>query len=288
MERPGDTASLEARAAEAVASGAERAAVAVRTLTKGKELALAADLFVAVWQTPFPPELLRAFELSGNYVGGAFDEGGRLVAASVAFACVADERELHSHSTAVAADHRHAGVGVVMKLHQRWWALERGIGVISWTFDPLIKRNANFNLARLAATAAEYVVNAYGVMDDALNGRDESDRLWAHWNLADPEVEAAASGRPRRVQVPPGAVARLQVGRHGRPVVRAAHKGDEQAFTCQVPDDIELLRRSEPELASTWRFVLRETLGGSLSAGARLLGLNDEGDYVIAPATRTP
>jgi len=289
MEQAGSEAAIRARAAEAVAACAERAGVVVRMLTGGPEYEAAAELFTAVWQAPSVPEhILRVLGLSGNYVAGAFDEGGRLVGASVAFACIFEEPELHSHITGVAMSHRHSGVGVVLKLHQRSWALEHGIGLINWTFDPLIKRNANFNLARLGATAVDYLVNVYGIMHDALNGRDESDRLLVRWRLADREVEAAAAGFPRRVKSPPGTVERLKPGPDGHPVVRSAREGDAPAFTCRVPDDMESLRSSDPELASAWRVALREVLGRPLAAGAQLLGLNEEGDYVVAGPPGAP
>jgi predicted GNAT superfamily acetyltransferase len=221
-------------------------------------------------------------------VSGAFDAAGELVGASVGFAAVAEEPELHSHITGVATSHRRSGVGLVLKLHQRWWALERGIETITWTFDPLIKRNANFNLARLGATAGQYLENVYGDMNDVLNGRDESDRLWVRWHLSDVDVEAAAAGTPRRVPAPVEAVKRLTAGRDGRPAVLPTTDAGESLFTCEIPTDIELLRRSDPELASAWRLALRAVLGRSLRAGGRILGLNDAGDYVVAKPAGTP
>ena len=61
-------------------------------------------------------------------------------------------------------------VGFALKLHQRAWALLRGVSEIAWTFDPLVSRNAYFNLVKLAARAGEYLPNFYGAMHDAING----------------------------------------------------------------------------------------------------------------------
>lgn len=277
------TAAVTARAETAAAAVAATAGVEVRTLTTGADLAAAAELFTVVWQTPFADHILRAFELSGNYVAGAFEARGQLVGGSVAFASLQVEPEVHSHITAVAPSHRRSGVGLALKLHQRWWALERGFSVISWTYDPLILRNANFNLSRLGARAEEYLEDVYGDMDDPLNGRDESDRLWVSWPLADPEVAEAAAGTPRRLTVPPEAVERLKPGPDGRPLALPLEEPPGHAFTCRVPEDIETLRSTDPALATAWRFALRDVLGGSLEAGYRIAGLSGEGDYVVSP-----
>ena len=44
---------------------------------------------------------------------------------------------LHSHMLGVLPEYRNAGVGRLLKLHQREDALARGIDLIEWTFDPL-------------------------------------------------------------------------------------------------------------------------------------------------------
>jgi predicted GNAT superfamily acetyltransferase len=285
---PLDAATVTRAAQAAAAALAERAGVEVRTLSGTDELARAAQLFTELWASPFSDQILRALDISGNYVAGAFDVAGTLVAASAGFAAISDEPEIHSHVTGVALSHRRSGLGLVLKFHQRSWALERGIGLITWTFDPLIKRNANFNLARLGATADEYRENVYGDMDDALNSRDESDRLWVSWRLAEPEVEAAAAGQSRHVPTPAGDLERLKPSPDGTPLTLTASEPAGQAFTCQVPDDIESLRRKDPETASAWRLALRDVLGEALASGGRILGVNTDGNYVVVPEVGGP
>ncbi len=278
----------EGRAAyDAAVSAAARAEVEVRTLGSAEELEAAATLFTDLWQSPFSAHLLRAFELSGNYVAGAFDASFRLVGASLAFAAVGAERELHSHVTAVATSKRRSGAGLALKLHQRAWALERGIGVITWTFDPLVKRNAVFNLARLGATADRYLENIYGDMDDAINKSDDSDRLWACWRLVDPKVEAVLRGSSWRVAAPVGFEA-LRCSPGGLPVVSKASAAADGMLICRVPDDIETLRSTDPVLAAAWRRALRDVMGGALARGGRLLGVNDDGDYVLRAPPEGP
>ncbi|MFC6345542.1 GNAT family N-acetyltransferase, partial [Nocardioides hankookensis] len=161
------------------------------------ELAAVVALYADIWgrdaNPPMTLELLRAFTKAGNYVGGAF-EGDRLVGACVGFFHAPAEDALHSHIAGVAGDVLGRHVGFALKLHQRAWAMLRGVSEIAWTFDPLVSRNAYFNLVKLAARPAEYLPNFYGAMLDTLNGDDDSDRLLVRWSLRDPAVVAACSG----------------------------------------------------------------------------------------------
>jgi len=97
-------------------------------------------------------------------------------------------RYLHSHMLAVLPEYRRKGVGRRLKLEQRREALERGIRLIEWTFDPLEWKNAAFNLNRLGAIARRYVVNQYGVSSSPLHRGLPTDRLIAEWWLDSPRV----------------------------------------------------------------------------------------------------
>ena len=68
----------------------------------------------------------------------------------------------------MAPSHQGTAVGFVLKQHQRSWALERDIDTIEWTFDPLVRRNAYFNLTKLGARLVGYVDNFYGKLHDGV------------------------------------------------------------------------------------------------------------------------
>ena len=68
-------------------------------------------------------------------------------------------------------------VGFALKVHQRAWALQHDATEIAWTYDPLIRRNAYFNLVKLGAWPAEYLPNFYGGMHDQINGGGDTDRV---------------------------------------------------------------------------------------------------------------
>ena len=63
---------------------------------------------------------------------------------------------LHSYIAGVKEALRGGNVGFALKQHQRAWTLEHGLTRVTWTFDPLVRRNAYFNLVKLGATAVAF------------------------------------------------------------------------------------------------------------------------------------
>jgi predicted GNAT superfamily acetyltransferase len=130
---------------------------------------------------------------TGGQVIGAF-AGEALVGFVLAVAGVRDGQPyLHSHMAAVDGAYRGHGIGRKLKLFQREEALQHGINLIEWTFDPLEVRNGHFNLNRLGAVCRKFLVNLYGVTTSPLHRGLRTDRLLAEWHLNDPRVIAAAS-----------------------------------------------------------------------------------------------
>lgn len=226
--------------------------IVIRPLLTVEEVFAAADVLAEVWDGDrggMPPNLLRALAHAGNYAVGLYD-GDRMVGASVAFFSVPAARSMHSHITGLLAEYRSQGLGRVLKQHQREWALMRDVGHITWTFDPLVARNAHFNLNVLGTRVTEYLVNQYGQMDDGLNRGDESDRLMVSWALAAPPVPTPA---PDRVEA-----------------------------TVELPDNIVRLRREAPGEAKEWRYRVREEFLGLLGDGLSVGGYDgDRGGYLF-------
>ena len=271
------------RAVQAADAAARGAGVSVRDLEELGDLEQVVELFSHIWgRSDNPPvtlELLRAFTKAGNYVGGAVEDG-RLVGACVGFFHAPGEDALHSHIAGVTATGR--SVGFALKLHQRAWALLHGVSEIAWTFDPLIARNAWFNLAKLAAAPAEYLPNFYGPMLDAINGEDDSDRLLVRWRLTDPAVVLACAGEgvgaDAEAERAAGAVVALGVGADGAPVPGSS---EGRTSLVAVPPDIGRLRATDPALAQRWRLAVREALTTLVGTGGRIDGFDRAGWYVI-------
>jgi len=225
---------------------------------------------VSVWGRGTPPlgvEVLRALAHAGGYVAGAF-AGNDLVGASVGFLAHRDAVSLHSHVTGVAAHARGRGVGVALKAHQRQWALDRGLRTITWTCDPLVRRNSWFNIGKLGALPREYLIDFYGPMGDDINGADESDRLYMAWEL-----------EPRRT--PPeteiSSVPAILACEGEAPVAQTSAA---DTVVVATPADIEGLRRRRPDLARTWRIALRTALAQEMARG-QVVGFTPAGEYVV-------
>jgi predicted GNAT superfamily acetyltransferase len=272
-------------AVQAADAAALAAGVAVREVTDLAELTGVVELYATIWgrsgNPPMTIELLRAFSKAGNYVGGAF-EGDRLVGACVGFFHAPAEDALHSHIAGVAGSMAGRHVGFALKLHQRAWAMLRGVSEIAWTFDPLVSRNAYFNLVKLAALPDEYLPNFYGAMLDTINGQDDSDRLLVRWRLRDPAVVAACAGgtQPARLddELARGAVVALGRTEDGAP---EPGRLDGATSLVAVPPDIGTLRATDPALAQQWRLAVREVLSALVADGARICGFDKSGWYVV-------
>lgn len=269
-----------------------RTGAVIAELNELEDLRELEALLAAIWERPDEPpintDLLMALAHSGNYVAGA-RAGGRLVGGLVGWlgARAAHELHLHSHILGVVTGSQVAGVGFELKQHQRRWCLERGVDTIEWTTDPLVRRNAYFNLTKLGARATEYLVNFYGAMTDGLNAGEESDRLLISWKLDSPSARAAANGQAAEPDIAglvrDGAVATLSVGDAGEPV-RGGASGA-RVLICQVPEDIVALRHADPALARSWRLAIRGTVHDAIRAGYEVTGATRTGWYVLASPT---
>ncbi|GAB3682531.1 hypothetical protein GCM10027589_52360 [Actinocorallia lasiicapitis] len=232
----------------------------------------AAALLSRVWGRPLlEAGLPRAWSFTGNYVVGAFAEGA-LIGAAAGFLTAGGA--LHSHITGVAAGARGLGVGRAIKRHQRAWALDRGIGRVEWTFDPLVRRNAHFNLEVLGALPDRYLTDFYGAMDDGLNAGSPSDRLHTVWEL---ERERPAAVPVTAELLADGALTVLSCV-DDRPLTTP---GDAKVVLVAVPPDIEALRGARPAVAGEWRRSLRAALEPRTSAGRRITGITRDGFYVV-------
>jgi predicted GNAT superfamily acetyltransferase len=143
---------------------------------------------------------------------------------------------LHSHMLAVREGYRNRGLGVRLKLAQREEALERGIRLIEWTFDPLEIKNAYLNLTKLGAVARRYEVDFYGVSSSRLQGGLPTDRLVAEWQLDSPRVAAILDGRlasakiiEERISVP-ASIYEWKASEAGREQARAVQLENRNKF----------------------------------------------------------
>jgi len=220
-----------------------------RSLTETREFEEAVELQKTVWGFNdielLPVRLFVVATKVGGQAMGAFDSG-RMVGFLLAIPGLkpGGGTYMHSHMLGVLAEYRNKGVGRMLKLKQREDAMQRGIKLVEWTFDPLELKNAFFNMERLGAIVRRYVENQYGTTTSPLHGGLPTDRCVAEWWLASPHAEAVLAGRVPERQV------------------------EER---IEVPADIAVIRRKEPRRA---REIQR-------SLGARLVSGFDRGLAVI-------
>jgi predicted GNAT superfamily acetyltransferase len=236
---------------------AEAAGVELRPVRSLEDSNAIIRVMTATWgdHQTIPREMILALGESGNVPYGAFSDK-ELIGYVLGWAGV-DPQEglhLHSHMLATMPDRRHQGVGYALKLAQRAQGLEQGISIARWTFDPLVARNAYFNIHKLGAIADRFERNFYGEMTDALNRGERSDRLVVRWDLArDPG--------PRRIE------------RDAREVLDEAWsfaglppESESDAFIT-VPTDLPEFRDRHPDLAARCRDAVAEAIEACVARG---------------------
>lgn len=230
--------------------------IKIKSLVTIEDQDLGRAVFDHTWAkdagTEITPNLLQAMVHSGAYLSGAFI-GTNCVGAAFAFPATTGGLHLHSHMTAVMENHRDKGIGFLLKIDQWHWAKKNNYDEITWTFDPLVKRNAKLNLLKLGADVSAYYPNFYGEMPDALNAGDESDRLLASW-----KVEGDA------------------------PMARQEIVSFESSdILIEIPEDIVAIRESDIAENLRWRHKVREQFTQALDKGGQVIGFSANSEYVV-------
>ncbi len=266
---------------QAADESAARAGVVVRVARSNEEIRRISELLAEVWGTPpaaspGPRNVLTAIADTGGYVVGSWADDS-LVGASFGVTYLdGGEPCLRSQVTGVLQPRR--GVGEAIKRHQQWWAAEHGMRRITWTFDPLVRRNAHFNLSRLGARIVRFVPDFYGPLDDGLNGSEATDRCVVSWTspVHPGPTPAGNSGDLLR----DGHGALLTADADGTPVL---HGIDAPAVLVATPDDIVGLRQARPEAALAWRRSIRTAFSLAFEAGLVADLVTLDGHYRFRP-----
>lgn len=254
--------------------------VTCRELHTVDELRAAAALLADVWGrsaegVPMPSEVLISLVHAGGMVSGAFGAAADTDLAGAAVLGRSVPGGCYGYIAAARPGAADRGIGFALKQHQRAWALRHGLDTMTWTFDPLVARNARFNLTKLGAVVDDYITGFYGVMSDDINGADRADRLVPTWWLDSDRAIAAAAGRPVEPPPPPVDARTLADGPDHEPAYQEAGRHR----WLRIPPDIVALRKADPALATGWREATAEWLTAAFADGWRADGLTRDGRY---------
>ena len=226
----------------------------IRDCTSFDDFAACIKLQRSVWQfSDLDITPMRSFVItkhSGGQTVGAFDKSGKLL--GFAHMLPAFDEQLrpyfYSHMLAVEPEFRNAGLGVALKLAQRRRALERGVPLIIWTFDPLQSRNAYLNIVKLGGVVRSYRPNYYGnVSTSALHQGLDTDRLFIEWWVGSSRVQ--------------------QADEQGKLMNTTAAEA-----AIEVPLDIEAIKSRNLEEARAWQLKIRAEFQRLLDEGLYCAG----------------
>lgn len=220
-----------------------------------------------------PLTQLVAARKADGIVLGAFDAAQHLLGFTYGFlGRDADGTWLvYSHMTAVQPRLRSSGLGRALKWAQREAALQRGLRLMVWTYDPLESLNGYFNFSKLGVVAGHYWPNLYGETSSKLHRGTATDRLRADWHLDSQRVE-----RRRRGLAGALASAVATAPERHRCVLRADDRGapsepelraEEGLLIVEVPGDVQGLKGIAPAMAMAWRDATRRLFTHYLEAG---------------------
>ena len=230
--------------------------ISIRPLTSLPDQDLGRMIFDHTWAmdagTEITPNLLQAMIHSGAYLSGAFIDGN-CVGAAFAFPATTGGLHLHSHMTAVIDKFRDKGIGHALKIDQYKWAKQNNYKEITWTFDPLVARNAKLNILKLGVDISAYHPNFYGDMPDELNAGDESDRVMASLKVV------GDAPTPRTVISTP----------------------DKSAVLISIPSDIVSIRVKDIAENLRWRRSVRDEFVSVLARGGKVVGFSANNEYVV-------
>jgi len=166
-----------------------------------------------------------------------------------------------SHMLGIHPDWRDSGLGYELKCIQRQFVLSQGLDLVTWTYDPLLSRNANLNISKLGAVCNTYRRSEYGRMQDSINAGLDSDRFQVDWWLNSCRVSKSLE-LPRKNgkiwnEIINGDIELVSIPGNLRPPSSLPIL-DHTLLLIEIPFDFLTLKAKDIQLAKAWRQVTRE------------------------------
>lgn len=267
-----------------------------------EELYLVEELQRAVWPGNdteiVPVHMLATAVHNGGVVIGAFDQlPGEDTPKLVGFVFgfpgfyqTPDGPRLKhcSHMLGVHPQYRDQGLGFSLKRAQWQVVRHQSLDRITWTYDPLMSRNAHLNISKLGAVCNTYRENFYGVLRDGINVGLPSDRFQVDWWVNSRRVERRLGRRPRppleladysAAGVPVVNATRLsasgwsqpiEAGPIALPILRKDEEGNltpARLLLVEIPFDFLRLKELDPDLGLAWRLHARQVFQTLFNGG---------------------
>ncbi len=169
----------------------------------------------------------------------------------------------HSDLVGVLKEHRHRGIGFLLRTREREEVLAQGLHRMTWTLDPLQADHAGLTFRKLGGRCGVYLRDYLGPRGSAPRGGPSGDRLWVEWDLEGRGVLARLQGGDPRSWEPGGAdsigvTAPLAGGfREPRGVDLRLQA---PALFLEIPWDLQSLEEEHPDVAAGWGREVRQAL----------------------------
>ncbi|OQY28857.1 MAG: hypothetical protein B6I38_08800 [Anaerolineaceae bacterium 4572_5.1] len=256
----------------------------IRLLENINEMQMIEKLMSDIWrggaEDAVPSHILIALIHNGGLALGAFEDD-EMVGFVFGFPGISKTPQgfqvKHcSHQMGVHPDHRGKDIGFALKKAQWQMARQQGLDLITWTYDPLLSKNAHINIARLGAVCNTYRRNEYGNMVDELNAGLASDRFQVDWRLNTKRVKRRLGNDSRAV---------LGLSHYDKADTQYLYAPDSDSASgllrppkdfsppnnslalIEIPSDFQTLRGIDLSLAQDWRFFTRKVFEESFNAG---------------------
>jgi predicted GNAT superfamily acetyltransferase len=272
----------------------------IRPLTTLEECRQVAALERTVWgytdaEDVVPPPVLIVSIKRGGILLGAFDDGGAMRGFVYSMPAIKNGRPTQwSHMLGVMPEMRAAGLGARLKLAQRQAALDMGLDLIEWTYDPLQAANAHLNFSKLGIVVEEYEENIYGESTSALHRGTPTDRFVAEWKLREPHVvrRIVAAGAPTVRDSSLASTPVINPSLPGEPWLRPGPVDldvEERCVLVEIPVGFTEMLDRDAALACDWRMSTRVAFQAYFGRGYRAVDffLNRDarrGQYLLARA----
>jgi chorismate synthase len=266
--------------------------ITIRILHTSQEMHDAVQIQRVYWGDDMgdmvPLHMMMSISHYGGHIFGAYD-GDKLVGILIGFLGAdvkpddnLDARQrllIMSKRMVVLPEYRGRKIGESLKLAQRDYALRHNIPLVSWTFDPMLSRNAYLNIHKLRGVVQKYIPDFFG--KEVANPALQADRVSLSWWVAHsrltqdvlPDMSSAPILNPTKLQ-------------NGLRVLNGSENNlQESAYRLEIPSEFVPYERLDTQLAQDWRLHIRHHFQRLLSSGylaSDFVRIDERSFYVFA------